>query len=533
MHLKDAHSASFCFVILSDIVGYNSCMKIFSTIHRIIFSRISVCAVGIIFQLTYLLALFWMLGTMFSYSYFVFLLLGIAAALYIINRELSPGYKLIWVFVVLSFPVFGCMFYWFYGKRGGKGQGLLHKEYTDFMCDDENIADDLLASDESAAKQARYIRRSGMLKIYPSADTSYFSCGEQLFPSLLAELEKAERFIFIEFFIIDNGLVWDSIRSILERKSRQGVDVRIIYDDLGCLMNLPRNYADSMRKRGLKCVVFSRLKPYWSSKLNNRDHRKIIVIDGKTAFTGGINLADEYINAYEKHGYWKDSAVLIKGRAVEAFTAMFLGMWNTINSCFPDEDEMIFFPDIRTQKSDGLVIPYASYPSDDSMLAENIYINILNSASRYVYITTPYLILDSEMQEALTLAAKNGIDVRIITPYIPDKRAVHAVTRSNYRVLLKSGVRIYEFLPGFIHAKNFVSDDKIAVVGTVNLDFRSLYLHYECGVWMYGTTAVNDIRDDFLHTLEHCKEISVDDTYEKNFFKRLLWSIVRIFSPLM
>ena len=507
-------------------------MKFFSTLHKLLFSRISVCVVGIIFQLIYLLILFWMLGTMFSYSYFLFLLLGYCVALYIINSELSPGYKLIWVFVILSFPVFGCMVYWFYGKRNVTDNEQYHTRYSTYLKDDALIADELLSVNENAAKQARYILRNGKLHLFINTETLYFSCGENLFPVLLAELEKANKYIFIEFFIIDQGIMWNSILAILERKSCEGVDVRIIYDDLGCLMTLPRDYDDTLRRKGLKCAVFNRLKPYWSSKLNNRNHRKIVVIDGNTAFTGGINLADEYINEFPKHGYWKDSAIMLKGTAASGMTSLFLGMWNHLNRTDTDIDESGFFSASDASKN-GFVIPYAGYPHDNGSLAENIYINILNGATRYVYITSPYLILDSEMQEALTLAAKNGIDVRIITPNIPDKRAVHAVTRSNYRSLLKCGIRIYEYLPGFIHAKNFVSDDKIAVVGTVNLDFRSLYLHYECGVWMYGTSAVEQIKADFLKTLDDCHEITIDDTYENDFFKRLLWSVIRIFSPLM
>ena len=507
-------------------------MKFFSTLQKIIFSRISFCAVGIMIQLLYLLSLFWMLGTMFSYSYIIFLLIGFVIALYIINRDLSPGYKLIWVFVVLSFPVFGCMFYWFYGKHGRCKNNLQHKEYNVFLPDDESVADSILKEDEHASKQVNYIRRNGNLHIYSYTATRYFCSGEELLPIFLDELEKAEHFIFLEFFIIDEGYMWDSILDILERKVRHGLDVRIIYDDFGCLLTLPRCYADTLRRKGLKCAVFSRLKPYWSGKLNNRDHRKIAIIDGNTAFTGGINIADEYINRFKKHGYWKDSAIMLRGAAVGGFTAMFLSMWDHLNGVRPDDCEEVFFPEEKCT-GNGYVIPYASYPSDDGVLAENVYINILNNASRYVYITTPYLILDSEMQKALILAARNGIDVRIITPHIPDKRAVHAVTRSNYRILLQSGIRIYEFIPGFIHAKNFVSDDKTAVVGTVNLDFRSLYLHYECGVWMYDTNSVCDIRNDFILTLEQCKEISVDDTYEHNIIKRLFWSFIRLFSPLL
>ncbi len=507
-------------------------MKPVIVLKKIMFSRISVCAVGILLQLIYLLALFGLLGTMFSYSYTLFLILGFVAALYIINRELSPGYKLIWVFVVLSFPVFGCMLYWFYGKRGYNSSSSLQHDYTEYLKPDDNIADTLLDRDESAAKQAHYIRRNGNLRIYNDTETRYFNCGEVLLPVLLSELERANRFIYIEYFIIDYGYMWSSILDILERKAQIGVDVRIIYDDFGCLMTLPKSYADEMRKMGFKCAVFNPLKPYWSCRLNNRDHRKIVIIDGITAFSGGINIADEYINMREKHGYWKDSAIMMKGNAVSEFTAFFLSLWSQLNNEKISDDYISLFPDIKSDCG-GYVIPYASYPNDNDPLAENIYINILNNASRYVYITTPYLILDSEMQEALILAAKNGVDIRIITPHVPDKRMVHAVTRSNYRTLLKHGVRIYEFLPGFIHAKNFVSDDKIGVVGTVNLDFRSLHLHLECGVWMYATDSVIDIRNDFLNTLQSCNEISVDDTYERNLFKRAFWSVIRIFSPLM
>ena len=507
-------------------------MKFFSTLHKILFSRISVCAVGILFQLTYLIVLFWTLGTMFSYSYFVFLLIGFCAALYIINRDISPGYKLIWVFVILSFPVFGCMLYWFYGKKKQQEQLPLHAEYNSMIDGNDSIYDELLSVNENAAKQARYICRNGAHTLFTNTKVKYYNCGEQLFPDLLSELEKAKRFIFLEFFIIDKGIMWDSVLCILERKAREGVDVRVIYDDLGCLMTLPRNYADTLRRKGLKCCVFNPLKPYWSSKLNNRDHRKIIVIDGYTAFTGGMNLADEYINVYPKHGYWKDSAVMLKGQAVAGFTSMFLGMWSHLADISVEADESIYFPDVECI-SKGYIVPYACYPYVECSLAENIYINVLNSAARYVYITTPYLILDSELQEALRLAAKNGIDVRMITPHIPDKKAVHAVTRSYYRALLRSGIRIYEYLPGFIHAKNFISDDNTAIVGTVNLDFRSLYLHYECGVWMYGIDSVEEIKNDFIKTLDDCKEISIDDTYEKNVFKRLIWSVIRIFSPLM
>jgi len=507
-------------------------MKILYTLMKIVFSRIFICAVGILIQLAYLAVLFWTLGTVFSYSYIGFIIVGIAAAVYIMNRDLSPGYKLIWVFTVLSLPIFGCMLYFFFGRRRPRCSSPAPNNYMHELSDDSELLDELLQRDDCAAKQARYITRNGGFKLYQGSETHYYSSGEALFPILIMELEKAERFIFIEFFILESGVFWDRVLNILEQKAAGNVEVRLIYDDFGCLMTLPRSYRRILEEKGIKCRVFGRLKPYWSGRMNNRDHRKMIVIDGAVAITGGINMADEYINTFEKHGYWKDSALLIKGDAANSFTASFLQMWNTLGEDYTVRNNS-YFREEAPSRHDGFCIPYADSPDDDEMLGENIYLNMIYSAKRYVYITTPYLILDSEIQEALILAAKNGIDIRIITPHIPDKKFVHAITRANYPALLRHGVRIYEFLPGFIHAKNFVSDDHIAVVGTVNLDFRSLYLHYECGVWMYDTSSVADVKEDFMTTLKQSREINPHDTQEHNIFKRIGKAILRLFSPMM
>lgn len=507
-------------------------MKLLFKLQKILFSRISVCAICILVQLGYLAALFWTLGTMFSYSYFVFVILGIIAAIYIMNKDLSPGYKLIWVFTILSLPIFGCMLYFFFGRRKPRRRHPAALNHQRFLPDDNSAADELLSLNEDAAKQATYISRNGGYPLYKDSYTKYYSSGELLFPELLTELENAQKFIFIEFFILDEGVMWDKVLDILQRKAKENVEVRVMYDDFGCLMTLPRSYRMRLEDMGIKCRVFGRLRPYWLGRMNNRDHRKIIDIDGKTAVTGGINLADEYINAYEKHGYWKDSALIIKGEAVASFTEMYLDLWNTLSNeycAYPAR----YFVENRQYTNNGFCVPYSDSPDDEEMLGENIYLNMIYSAHRYVYITTPYLILDNEIQEALILAAKNGIDVRIITPHIPDKRFVHAVTRANYPALLKHGVRIYEFLPGFIHAKNFVSDDTTAVVGTVNLDYRSLYLHYECGVWMFSTDSVIDVKRDFLATLQQCKEISLSDTVERSFIKRVGKAVLRLFSPMM
>lgn len=355
-----------------------------------------------------------------------------------------------------------------------------------------------------------------------------------MFERLLQELKKAERYIFLEYFIIEKGVMWDSILEILVEKAKQGVDVRVIYDDVGCLLTLPYNYDKQLSKMGIKCCVFNPFVPILSSHMNNRDHRKITVIDGCTAFTGGINLADEYINGYEKHGHWKDSAVMIKGDAVWSFAVMFLSLWNYQRKT--EEDYEKFRPlAIETEKFAplGYVQPFTDSPLDDESISETVYLNLISNAKRYVFINTPYLILDSEMTIALCSAAKRSVDVRIITPHVPDKWFVHSVTRANYEVLVESGVKIYEYIPGFNHAKSFAIDDEFGVVGTINLDYRSLYLHFECGVWLYQTKSILEVKEDFMKTLEQCQQITLEYCRSVKWYRRLGRLVLRAFAPLM
>lgn len=506
-------------------------MKPLSTLKKIIFSRISIYALGIILQLSYLAALFWTLGTLFSYSYIIFAVIGFAVALYIINRNTAPEYKLIWAFTVLSFPIFGIMLYLFFGLREKTAPVHRAAGSGNRRCYNSRTA-------ECCARQAAYIENAGGCAASCDNDISYYANGEELFPDMLEQLDKAQCFIFLEFFILQSGIMWDSILAILQRKAAEGLDVRLIYDDMGCLMTLPRDYKKQLESKGIRCCVFGRLKPLWTKHMNHRDHRKMLIIDGKTVITGGINLADEYINIYEKHGYWKDSAVMLKGSAAQHFTDEFLSFWSAL--CGGAHEEIScaggyhYGENFALKSAEGCTAaPFFDYPCDNELLAENIYLNMLGGARRYAYITTPYLIPDNELRRALILAAKSGVNVKIITPHIPDKKFVYAVTRSNYRQLIEGGVKIYEFIPGFIHAKNFVSDDLAAVVGTVNLDFRSLYLHYECGLWLYDCKAVRDIRDDFTRTLQQCREITLDEAYIRNPLKRILYAVLRFFSPLM
>lgn len=516
--------------------------KFVRTIKRI-FNRTVICLLGVVFQLAYLVWLFWSFGTAFSYSYYIFEIAAALIAFIIINSDKHPSYKMSWILLILIVPIVGVMLYVCFGN-GNSGEKLRRRmdQYNEeqrlLLPQNKQIIESLEkggTEENQMAKQANYLHKFGGYPIYRNTDVTYFDSGEAKFEALCRELEKAERFVFLEYFIIQEGKMWNTMLEILERKVASGVDVRIVYDDIGCLRTLPYNYYLQLEKRGIKCRSFNRFYPFWVARMNNRDHRKILVIDGNTAFNGGVNLADEYINAYEKHGHWKDSAVMIKGEAVWSFTMMFLTMWNYITGTKPAsfDEYMPREEDILdSRNADGLIIPYTDSPLDKESVGENTYISIINNATSYVYITTPYLTITNEMESALSLAAKSGVDVRIITPHIPDKWYVHAVTRSYYKTLTKNGVRIYEYTPGFIHAKNFISDDKVGVVGTINLDYRSLYLHFECGTYMYKTDCILDVKADFLNTLERCCEITHKDCL-RHPIRRLGRSILRLFAPLM
>lgn len=459
-------------------------------------------------------------------------------ALSTISKRDKGSFKLIWVFLILLFPIFGGLFYLLCNYQSST------KRFSKKVAKTENKAKELLAMPgtgyEAAAEsipehmpQVQYLEKFAGFPVYTDSTTKFLSPGEVKFKCLLEELEKAESYIFLEYFIVHEGVFWNSVLEILKRKAAQGVLVRLMYDDMGCFFLLPKDYPKQLKKFGIECVVFNRFKPLLTTIQNNRDHRKIASIDGKVAFTGGINLADEYINEYEKHGHWKDASIMIKGNAAWSLTLMFLQMWEL--STGVDEDHSLYYPQreaVCSLRPDGFVQPYADSPMDKENVGEHVYLQIINNAKEYVYINTPYLIIDDSMVSALTLAAKSGVDVRIVTPHHWDKRLVHMTTRSYYRELISSGIRIYEYTPGFIHSKTFVSDDSTATVGTTNMDFRSLYLHFECGVLMYGSAAVMEVKEDFLKTLEVCQEITEADC-KTGIIKRLGQDILRVFAPLM
>lgn len=503
------------------------------------FSRTIVVGFSILLQLGLLILVIWKLTTYFVYFYMFSIILSVVTVIYLISKNENPSYKLAWAIPILLFPVFGGIFYIIAGSRKTSkklrnGFETIYRNVVPFLEQDQKILDEIQNIDKNVANQSRYIKNFSLFPIYQNTVTDYLTPGENFFEKLLIELEKAQHYIFLEYFIIEEGLMWDSILEILKRKVKQGVDVRVMYDDIGCLSTLPYKYNEKLESIGIKCIVFNKLTPMVSFFTNNRDHRKITVIDGHTGFMGGINLADEYINEVERFGHWKDAALMLKGDAVWNLTIMFLQSWNFNKKI--TEDFSKYKPHVHHLQDferDGYVQPFGDSPLDGETVGENVYLNILNKAKDYVYINTPYLIVDNEMVTALMLAAKGGVDVRIVTPHIEDKWYVHIVTRAYYPQLIEAGVKIYEYTPGFIHSKTFVSDDEIGVVGSINMDYRSLYLHFECATWLYKTKSVLQIKEDFLETLEICQPITLEDCKKVGCGQRALRAILRLFAPLM
>lgn len=516
-------------------------MKKRKGLFRVIFGRTTFAVVALIIQISILVSCFLFLRHYEIYIYGGFTLLGAIVVIYIMNKQENPSFKLAWIIPVLVIPVFGALFYLFVELQiGGK---LIQNRLTEeirrtrpFLEQDPRVMAKLEKENRAEANLAEYISDYGGYPAYDKTNITYFPIGEKMFEEMKKQLEQARDFIFLEYFIVEHGVMWDAILEILERKVKEGVEVRFMYDGMCSLVLLPYNYPQEMEAKGIRCKMFSPIRPALSTYQNNRDHRKILVIDGHTAFTGGINLADEYINAKVRFGHWKDTGIMIKGDAVKSFTMMFLQMWGITErepedyARFLRREEYFYPPELEME---GYVIPYGDSPLDNENVAERIYMDIIYQAKRYVHMMTPYLILDNEMVTALTYAAKRGVETVIIMPHIPDKLYAYLLARSYYEELLKAGVVIYEYTPGFVHAKVFSSDDEKAVVGTVNMDFRSLYLHFECAAYIYKNGAVRDVEYDFQDTLKECQLISLGDCRKYPVWKKLAGRILRLFAPLM
>lgn len=509
---------------------------------KVLLSRMALIILLLLVQIAAVILLSLKLSKTYLYFYSFLEFLSVLVVFYITSQQTNPSHKLAWIILIFLFPIFGGVLYVLLKTSGAnkKFRKSIHESNNKTLShlNTKNEALDLLKRQGgSIAAQSQYIANAGF-PVYKNTLTQYFNSGEEFFVSLIEELKKAEKFIFIEFFIIHEGLMWNTVLSILEQKVKEGVDVRVMYDDAGCLTRLPYKYYETLRKKGIKCFVFNPFTPIIEIRMNHRDHRKIIVIDGYIGYTGGINLSDEYINAREKYGYWKDAAILVKGEAVWNMTIMFLQLWAYISKTAKSstEDYNKFRPDSRIFgpfESDGYVQPFGDSPIGSEAVGESVYLNMISRAKKYVYIFTPYLIIDHKMINTLILAAKSGVDIRIVTPHIPDKWYVFLVTKSYYSVLIEHGVKIYEYSPGFLHSKAFLCDDELAVIGSINLDYRSLYFHFECGIFLYKTRSIKEIKDDFLKTFKVCRKITLEECKKVSLSKRILQAFLKLFAPLM
>lgn len=468
--------------------------------------------------------------------YFIFAALAtqLAVAIAIINSEDNPDYKIPWLFFVLLIPIVGFMCYFMlYSRKLSAKQAkklhLLQSENTD----KEDSAEFLMLGQYSslACSQALTLAKLAGTHLYRNTDIRYFPVGEDFFVSLLTDLKRAKEFILMEYFIIEAGLFWNSILSVLKEKAAAGVEVRVVYDDIGCMMTLPGNYYKQLSGFGIACVPFSRLKGQANNEFNNRSHRKITVIDGKIGYTGGINLADEYINHIQKHGHWKDVGIRLEGEAVQELTKTFLTDFemNTKKPCF---DFSGYYRN-STIACKGFCVPFSDGPKPvfNRQVAKTALLNLLFQARRSVRITTPYLIIDNELVQALENAALRGVKVQIITPGIPDKKLIYMITRSYYPRLIAAGVEVYEYTPGFIHAKSYTADENICIIGTINLDYRSLVHHFENGVWICDHPVIREIAEDFEKTLKKSTRVE-NSSLKDSLLRRFIRALVKVFTPL-
>ena len=454
--------------------------------------------------------------------------------LVVLNRKDDPSYRLLWTIVILILPyVGGAIYLLFADKKAPRSlmnmNTIVHYQKNIFVKKYKLTNSDNL--ENKIIKQFNYLQNRVGYPYYKNTNTKYYTSGEDAFNDILIDLSNAKHFIFLEFFIVDEGYMLDSILDILRKKVKENVKVYFMYDDAGCVTTLNNSFDRELRSYGIKCVRFSKLSPRLEIHMNNRNHRKILVIDNNIGYMGGFNIADEYINRKVKYGYWKDSGVRMEGEAVWNCTAMFIQFYNSISKV-----EILEFNSFKLPtniKSNDVVCPFSDSPTDQEDVGHNVHMNLISNASRYVYIHTPYLVLDYTMEQTLILAAKNGVEVVITTPHIPDKKFVFEMTRSNYLNLIESGIKIYEFTPGFLHSKTIVVDDNIALIGTINMDYRSYFLHYECGTLITNKDSIEAIRDDYINTIKVSKEITLDDCRNVHPIKKLYRAILNIFAPMI
>ena len=509
-----------------------------------VFSRFTLVSLAILAQLFWMFFFIHRLSDHYMIVAAAFNFVTLIAAVIIVNKNGNPMVKMAWIVPILVFPLFGGILYFLSGGKAPKKklrraletsrQGLAPFSVGNASPDD--IVTEQMrcrVGDADVAGQCHYLERQGF-PLYRNTDARYYADCKAGWNRMLEDLRGAERFIFLEYFIIREGIMWNAVLDILTEKAAAGVDVRLLYDDFGCITCLPRDYVKQMEARGIRCTAFNRYRPVYSVVMNHRDHRKIFVVDGYIGYTGGANMSDEYIGEWVRFGDWKDNFVRLEGEGVRGLTLLFLQMWNALH---PEEDADIarFLPPperAAAVRCPGYVQPYGDSPMDSEVLAENVYLNIITQAVQYVYIFSPYLITDYEMTRALCLAAKRGVDVRLVCPAVPDKKIVFQLTKSHYPELIANGVKVYSYTPGFLHSKTFLSDDRLAVVGSVNMDYRSLTLHFENACLFVDHPMAEEVKQDFLQTFEVSQPV-VPGKKQENFLYRFWLGFLRLLSPLM
>ena len=509
-------------------------------VFSVLFSRLGFFIILLLLQGAVILLIWLIFGSVIERYYLdqqIFFELVVLLLLY--NSPMDSSAKLSWMLLISTFPMLGTIFYiWTQVELGHRrlkrDLTKINYETAGLLEQDQKAIDDLQKENADSAAISNYLYKVGHYPVYENTSVEYFPLGEIKLPHMLEEIEKAEKFIFLEYFIVEEGHMWGKILDLLAKKAKAGVDVRVMYDGTCALSTLPYKYPKMLEKYGIKCKMWEPIKPVITSSYNYRDHRKILVIDGKVGFCGGVNLADEYINEINRFGHWKDTAIMIKGAAVDSLTLMFLQMW-TVSEKDKSTDNFTNYLGLYDKdiKAKGYMMPYGDSPLNDHKIAERVYMDIINKAKDYVYITTPYLILDDPLRVALRYAAERGVDVRLVLPGIPDKNAIWALSKSHYKNLMDAGVKVYEYDPGFIHSKVFISDDIKAVVGTINLEYRSLYHHFECAVYMHGTSCLPDIKADMLDTIEKSRLVVPAKIYNGKTMLNLKGHLLKLVAPLL
>ncbi len=512
---------------------------------RRILSRVVLVSLGIAIQLSWIFFSLFLASEQYLPLMIFLNVLSVIAVLFIINRSGNPQIKMAWIVPILVFPLFGGLIFLFSGGKGPKkklrnaiarsSEMVRAQKKSNIPYDLSDPALPLMTEiDLPVAEQCHYLETQGYTA-YRDTRAAYYSDCRAGWERMMEDLESAERFIFMEYFILNPGKMWDPVLEILKRKAAAGVDVRLMYDDVGSINYVSRKYHRVIEQYGIKCVKFNPYRPVYDVVMNHRDHRKILVVDGHVAYTGGVNFADEYIGEDTRFGEWHDNVLRMEGEAVRSMTLLFLEMWNAVRPTDTADSVAAFMPDtarVANISCGGLVQPYGNYPVENEMLAENVYLNLINQASKYVYIFTPYLVIDYEMSRALSLAALRGVDVRLVVPAIPDKKIVYALTKSFFPELIESGVKVYKYTPGFVHSKVLLTDDRLAVVGSINFDYRSLLLHFENAVLFVDHPVLADVKRDFEETLPRCELVGIRKK-RLNMLYELYLGLLRLFAPLL